>query len=90
MTSLVDISKLSTFGLNGRPQSIHHLKSRENILDFMNKIEEQRFLVIGSGSNVIFGNITDLPLARMEILGVEIEKELLVVSFTLFCQQALR
>ena len=75
MTSLVDISKLSTFGLGSGPQSIHHIKSKKDVLDLTNKIGEQRFLVIGSGSNVTFGNITDLPLARMEILGIEIEKE---------------
>lgn len=76
--SPVDITNLSSMRLKAYGKCITPLKSKEDVLEFVQKTKENKdkHLIVGGGTNMVFGENTDeLVIGKVEIMGKKITKE---------------
>lgn len=76
--SPVDITNLSSMRLKAYGKYITPLKSKADILEFVQRAKEnkEKHLVVGGGTNMVFGeNTKELAVGKVEIMGRNIIKE---------------
>ena len=71
----VSLKPYNSFGLDVISSNFNRASSEIEVLKFLNKFSDSDPFILGGGSNILFKNNIVKPLIKIEIKGIEIEKE---------------
>ena len=71
----VSLKPYNSFGLEVFSINFNRASSEDEVLKFLNKFSDYDPFVLGGGSNILFKNNIVKPIIKIEIKGIEIEKE---------------
>ena len=71
----VSLKPYNSFGLEVFSSNFNRASTENEVLKFLNKFSDYDPFVLGGGSNILFKNNIVKPIIKIEIRGIEIEKE---------------
>ncbi|MBL6648988.1 MAG: UDP-N-acetylmuramate dehydrogenase [Flavobacteriaceae bacterium] len=72
----ISLKPYNSFGLEVFSNNFYRASTETDILKLLNKFSNFDPYILGGGSNILFKNNIDKPIIKIEIKGIEIEKEI--------------
>lgn len=72
---MFDLTNLHTFGLKASATDYSHCSAVEDISAHLNTIKQQRYLLLGEGSNCVFIDDFDGRVLRYDVKGIDVEED---------------
>ena len=71
----ISLKQYNSFGIDVKAANLISIESEIDIINFLEKKRNDKILILGGGTNILFTKDIEYPILKIEIKGIEIINE---------------